>query len=72
VCTRASLQERLRGVELPQRLTGPRAAALFIHVRDRQIAYKTLRDGGFSPKRLPDGSCAVDASAAHGVSLVFG
>ena len=34
--------------------------------------YKTLREGGFSPKRLPDGSCAVDASAAHGVTLVFG
>ena len=72
VCTRASLQDRLRGVELPQRLTGPRAAALFIRVRDRQIAFKTLREAGFSPKRLPDGSCAVDASAAHGVTLVFG
>lgn len=72
VCTRASLQARLAGVELPQRLTGPRVAALFVRVRDRQVAYKTLREGGFSPKRLPDGSCALDASAAHGVTLVFG
>ena len=73
LCTRASLQARLPGVELPQRLsTGPRVAALFIRVRDRQVAFKVLREGGFSPKRLADGSCAVDASLARGITLVFG
>ena len=73
VCSRASLQSRLKGVELPQRLsTGPRVGALFIRVRDRQVAFKVLREGGFSPKKLADGSCAVDASLAHGIALVFG
>ena len=73
VCTRASLQARLAGVELPARLSsGPRVAAMFIRVRDRQVAFKTLKEGGFSPKRLADGSCGVDASAAHGIALVFG
>ena len=70
---RASLQARLAGVELPQRLSsGPRVAALFIRVRDRQVAFKVLREGGFHPKRLADGSCAVDASLARGITLVFG
>ena len=73
ICTRASLQARLAGVELPQRLSsGPRVAALFIRVRDRQVAFKVLREGGFHPKRLADGSCAVDASLARGITLVFG
>ena len=72
VCTRASLQARLAGVELPQRITGPRVAALFISVRDRVVAYRLLREAGFSPKKLADGSCAVDASAVHGITLVFG
>ncbi len=72
ICTRVALQQKLPGLELPHRLTGPRAAALFIRVKDRQVAFKTLRDGGFSPRKLPDGSCALDASAAHGVTLVFG
>ena len=72
VCTRAALRARLAGVDLPQRITGPRVAALFINVRDRQVAYRVLRDGGFAPRKLADGSCAVDASAAHGVALVFG
>ena len=72
VCTRAALQARLAGVELPQRITGPRVAALFINVRDRQATYKLLRGAGFPAKKLADGSCAVDASAAHGIALVFG
>ena len=72
VCTRSALQARLAGVDLPQRIVGPRIAALFISVRDRQVAYRVLRDGGFAARKLADGSCAVDASAAHGVALVFG
>ncbi len=72
VCTRVALQARLAGVELPQRSTGPRVAALFINVRDRQVTYKLLREAGLSPKKMADGSCAMDASAAHGITLVFG
>jgi len=70
-CTRQALQQRLREVVLPDRAL-PHAAALFIHVADRQQAYKTLRDGGFSPRRMADGAWAVDANDAHGVAVVFG
>lgn len=70
-CTRQSLQQRLRDVVLPDRAL-PHAAALFIHVADRQQAYRALRDGGFSPRRMADGAWAIDAAAAHGVAVVFG
>lgn len=70
-CTRQALQQRLREVVLPERPL-PHAAALFIHVADRQQAYKTLRDGGFAPRRMADGSWAIDATDAHGVAMVFG
>ena len=70
-CTRQALQQRLRDVVLPERAL-PHAAALFIHVADRQRAYKTFHDGGFSPRRMPDGSWAIDANDAHGVAMVFG
>ena len=70
-CTRQALQQRLRDVVLPERAL-PHAAALFIHVADRQRACKTLHDGGFSPRRMPDGSWAIDATDAHGVAMVFG
>lgn len=70
-CTRQALQQRLRDVVLPERAL-PHAAALFIHVSDRQRAYKALHDGGFSPRRMPDGSWAIDATDAHGVAMVFG
>jgi Glyoxalase-like domain len=70
-CTRRALQDRLREVELPGR-AAPHAAALFIRVADRQTAYKALRDGGFTPKRMSDGSWAIDAGEAHGVAMVFG
>lgn len=70
-CTRQALQERLREVILPER-AAPHAAALFIHVADRMVAGRVLREGGFSPKRMADGSWAIDASAAHGVAMVFG
>lgn len=71
VCTRAALQERLAGVDLPKRET-PHLAALFIRVRDRQAAYNALRAGNFNPKRMNDGSWAVDARDAAGVAVVFG
>ncbi len=71
VCTRQALQARLLGVDLPDRAR-PHLAALFIRVRDRQAAYATLRAGNFDPKRLADGSYAIDARDAHGVAVVFG
>ncbi len=70
-CTRQSLQERLREVILPER-AAPHAAALFIRVAERAVAGRVLREGGFSPKRMSDGSWAIDAPAAHGVAMVFG
>ena len=70
-CTRQALQERLREVILPER-AAPHAAALFIHVADPMVAGRVLREGGFTPKRMTDGSLAIDAPAAHGVALVFG
>lgn len=70
-CTRQALQARLREVILPAR-AAPHAAALFIRVADRAVAGRILREGGFSPKRMTDGSWAIDAPAAHGVAMVFG
>ena len=70
-CTRAALQTRLADVVLPDR-SGTFPAALFLRVADRQQAYRVLRDGGFTPKRLRDGAWAIDAVDAHGVTLVFG
>jgi catechol 2,3-dioxygenase-like lactoylglutathione lyase family enzyme len=70
-CTPQSLQARLAGVELPMR-RGTHLAALFLRVRDRLACAKLLREAGFEPKRMQDGSFALDASAAHGVTLVFG
>lgn len=70
-CTHQALQQRLREVVLPDR-SAPHAAALFIRVADRAQAGRVLRDGGFSPKRMSDGSWAIDAPAAHGVAMVFG
>jgi len=71
VCTRASLQARLAGVDLAER-AHPHLAALFIRVRDRQATYATLRAGNFNVKRMADGSLAIDAREAHGVAMVFG
>lgn len=70
-CTRTSLQARLPGVDLPER-PGPHLAALFIRVKDRQATYATLSAGNFNPKRLSDGSYAIDARQACGVAMVFG
>ena len=70
-CTRQALQQRLREVILPERAAA-HAAALFIRVADRAQAGRVLRDGGFHPNRMSDGSWAIDAPAAHGVAMVFG
>ena len=71
VCTRHSLQARLAGVDLPDRAR-PHLAALFIRVRDRQETFAVLRAANFNPKRMNDGSYAIDAREACGVAVVFG
>ena len=71
VGSRRRIQRRLLGVELPPR-AGPLVAALFIRVADRARAARALRHAGFEPAALPDGSFAVGADRAHGVTLVFG
>jgi catechol 2,3-dioxygenase-like lactoylglutathione lyase family enzyme len=68
---RGKLGRRLAGTELPARAR-PFAAALFIRVIDRLAAAETLRRGGFTPVALKDGSYAVHAHEACGVTLVFG
>lgn len=69
--TRWKLGHRLHGVALPAR-PRPLVAALFIRVADRARAAQVLRKGGFAPVALADGSCAIGADQAHGVTLVFG
>ncbi len=69
--TRGKLGKRLEGVELPPR-PRPLVAALFIRVADRSRAADALRKGGFAPVAMKDGSCAVGADQAHGITLVFG
>jgi len=71
VSTQLALQTRLAGAELPSRAR-PHMAVLYLRVKDRQETSKTLRAGGFDPKRMSDGSYAIDASQAHGVTVVFG
>jgi len=68
---RGKLGRRLAGAELPAR-PRPFVAALFIRVTDRAAAADTLRKGGFAPVALRDGSYAVHAHEACGVTLVFG
>lgn len=69
--SRWKLGHRLEGVGLPLRAR-PLVAALFIRVADRAKAAAQLRRGGFSPVALRDGSYAVSAENACGVTLVFG
>lgn len=69
--SRWKLGHRLEGVGLPLR-SRPLVAALFIRVVDRAKAVEQLRRGGFSPFALRDGSFAVSAEDACGVTLVFG
>jgi len=71
LAVRGKLGRRLAGVELPARAR-PFVAALFIRVVDRLAAAETLRRGGFAPVALKDGSYAVHAHEACGVTLVFG
>jgi len=71
LAARGKLGRRLAGVELPAR-PRPFVAALFIRVVDRAAAAETLRKGGFEPVALQDGSYAVHAREACGVTLVFG
>ncbi|MGH8764534.1 MAG: VOC family protein [Burkholderiales bacterium] len=65
------LGPRLGATLLPKR-PPPMVAALFVRVADRARAAEVLRDGGFSPHALKDGSFAVGADEANGVALVFG
>ncbi len=51
---------------------GDGPAALFIRVADRAVAARVLRAGGFEPVALKDGSFAIHAAEACGVTLVFG
>lgn len=69
--TERSLARRLPGVWMTTK-ADPVPAVLFIHVSDRARAARVLREGGFHPVALPDGSAAVGAAEAHGVALVFG
>jgi catechol 2,3-dioxygenase-like lactoylglutathione lyase family enzyme len=71
IASRWRLGHRLDGVGLPLRAR-PLVAALFIRVADRSRAAEQLRRGGFSPAALRDGSFAVSAEHACGVTLVFG
>ena len=71
LAARGKLGRRLTGAELPARAR-PFVAALFIRVADRAAAADTLSRGGFAPVTLQDGSYAVNAHEACGVTLVFG
>lgn len=67
----AALRGRLPGVKLGAH-PAPTAAALFVHVADRDAAERVFREGELRPQRMPDGAVAVGADRAHGVALVFG
>lgn len=71
ICREDRLARRLAGARLPARAR-PAVAALFLRVADRARAASRLREGGFSPIVLRDGSLAIGADQAHGVALVFG
>ncbi|MDH5247098.1 MAG: hypothetical protein OEW98_11625, partial [Betaproteobacteria bacterium] len=69
--SRWKLGHRLDGTGLPLRAK-PLVGALFVRVADRAHAAEQLRRGGFSPIAQRDGSYAVSAEEACGVTLVFG
>ena len=69
--TAQSLAKRLPNVWISARPV-PLMAVLFVRVADREAAAAALAAGGLEPARMPDGSVAVGADAAHGVALVFG
>lgn len=69
--TARSLAAKLPGVRISPR-PAPLMAALFVRVADRDAAEAALEAGGLKPARMPDGSVALGADAAHGVALVLG
>jgi len=71
LASRWKLGHRLDGVGLPLRAR-PLVAALFIRVADRARAAAVLRRNGLQPVPLADGSLAVSAQDAHGITIVFG
>ena len=71
LASRWKLGHRLDGVGLPLRAR-PLVAALFIRVADRARAAAVLRRNGLQPVPLADGSLAVSAQDAHGITVVFG
>ena len=71
VVSEAALAKKLPGVWISARHQ-PCMAALFIRVRNRDAAERTLRAGGLHPTRMPDGSIAIGAAEAHGVAIIFG
>lgn len=71
VATERALAKRFPGLWITGRAY-PAYAALFLRVPDRDGAESVLRQGGFDPQRMPDGSVALGADQAHGVALLFG
>jgi hypothetical protein len=71
IASRWKLGHRLQGAGLPLR-TRPLVAALFVRVADRARAASALRRNGIAPIALADGSFAVSAQDAHGITVVFG
>jgi catechol 2,3-dioxygenase-like lactoylglutathione lyase family enzyme len=71
IASRARLGRRLDGVGLPVRAR-PLVGALFVRVADRARTARVLQRGGFEPVLLADGSLALHAAQANGVTLVFG
>jgi catechol 2,3-dioxygenase-like lactoylglutathione lyase family enzyme len=69
--TARSLAARLPNVGMSAR-SAPFMAGLFVRVKDRDAAAAALAAGGLAPARMPDGSIALGANVAHGVTLVFG
>lgn len=69
--TAQSLAKRLPDLWISAR-PAPLFAALFVRVADRDAAERALKAGGLEPARMPDGSVALGADAAHGMALVFG
>jgi hypothetical protein len=71
VSTPRALARRLPNVWITGR-PGPAMAVLFVHVADREAVAALLARNGVDALRMPDGSVAVGAMAAHGVAVVFG
>ena len=67
----ARLARRIGATRLPPD-TGPRVAALFVCVADRERAARVLEQRGAPGARLEDGSIAIGADAAGGVAVILG